>query len=85
MDALHASTDNGNRPRIGTSQHVSANRACKTRSHPGEEARLHPCLAQHLGPFAITANCIVPGVIATRRIIATAISVGAKATAIGSS
>jgi 3-oxoacyl-[acyl-carrier protein] reductase len=30
-------------------------------------------LAQDLGPFGITANCIAPGVITTRRIMATAI------------
>jgi len=30
-------------------------------------------LAQHLGPFGITANCIAPGVIATGRIMATVI------------
>jgi 3-oxoacyl-[acyl-carrier protein] reductase len=31
-------------------------------------------LAQDLGPFGITANCIAPGVIATGRIMATVIS-----------
>jgi 3-oxoacyl-[acyl-carrier protein] reductase len=30
-------------------------------------------LAQDLGPFGITANCIAPGVIATGRIMATVI------------
>jgi 3-oxoacyl-[acyl-carrier protein] reductase len=40
-------------------------------------------LAQDLGPFGITANCIAPGVIATGRIMATVIPAAARATAIG--
>ncbi|MGE5269334.1 MAG: SDR family NAD(P)-dependent oxidoreductase [Thiohalocapsa sp.] len=42
-------------------------------------------LAQDLGPFGITANCIAPGVIATGRIMATVIPAAAKATATGRS
>jgi 3-oxoacyl-[acyl-carrier protein] reductase len=36
-------------------------------------ARYTRYLAQDLGPFGITANCIAPGVIATGRIMATVI------------
>jgi Enoyl-(Acyl carrier protein) reductase len=42
----------------------------------GSEGRYHHYtryLAQDLGPFGITANCIAPGVIATGRIMATVI------------
>jgi NAD(P)-dependent dehydrogenase (short-subunit alcohol dehydrogenase family) len=42
-------------------------------------------LAQDLGPFGITVNCIAPGVIATGRIMATIIRAAARATAIGPS
>ena len=37
-------------------------------------------LAQDLGPFGITVNCIAPGVIATRRIMATVIPGGQDVT-----
>jgi NAD(P)-dependent dehydrogenase (short-subunit alcohol dehydrogenase family) len=40
-------------------------------------------LAQDLGPFGITANCIAPGVIATGRIMRRSSPVAAKTTAIG--
>jgi 3-oxoacyl-[acyl-carrier protein] reductase len=36
-------------------------------------ARYTRCLAQDLGPFGITVNCIAPGVIAMGRIMATGI------------
>ena len=48
-------------------------RLCLLRAAKAAIAHYRRYLAQDLGPFGVTANCIAPGVIATGRIMATVI------------